>query len=187
LVLDEQLLPVSPGTVGDLYIGGVGLSRGIWRDSEKTLSAFIPNPFSANAFDRIYRTGDLARQDREGRIYFVGRSDSQIKSRGHRIELGEIETALNAISDIKESAVVAVPTDSFESNLICCAYSPANTKLSPVVLRQTLRQKLPSYMLPSRWLSLDAIPKNANGKIDRPLLRSLFSNEISATATRTHP
>jgi amino acid adenylation domain-containing protein len=187
LILDEHLRPVSPGTVGDLYIGGVGLSGGYWRDTEKTLTAFVRNPFSPNPADRLYRTGDLARQDRKGHIYFVGRSDTQIKSRGYRIELGEIETALNAISEIKESAVVAVPSDSFENNLICCAYSPVGPEISPVVLRQTLRQALPSYMLPSRWLSLDAIPKNANGKVDRPLLRSWFRNQISAIATRTHP
>jgi non-ribosomal peptide synthetase component F len=187
LILDEDLRSVSPGIAGDLYIGGVGLSRGYWRDPEKTLAAFIRNPFSANPADRIYKTGDLARYDTEGRIYFVGRSDSQIKSRGYRIELGEIETALSAISEIKESAVVAVPSDSFDNNLICCAYCPVNPEISPVGLRQTLRQTLPSYMLPSRWLSLEAIPKNANGKIDRPLLRSWFSNEISATATRTLP
>jgi amino acid adenylation domain-containing protein len=187
LILDEDLRPVSPGTVGDLYIGGVGLSRGYWREPEKTLTAFIRNPFSENPSDRLYRTGDLARQDLKGHIYFVGRSDSQIKSRGYRIELGEIETALNAISEIKESAVVAVPSDSFENNLICCAYSPVGPEISPIVLRQTLRQKLPSYMLPSRWLSLEAMPKNANGKVDRPLLRSWFRNQNSVTAMRTQP
>jgi acyl-coenzyme A synthetase/AMP-(fatty) acid ligase len=185
LILDEHLRPVLPGTVGDLYIGGVGLSRGYWRDTEKTLTAFIRNPFSANPSERLYRTGDLARQDSEGYFYFVGRSDSQIKSRGYRIELGEIETALNTISEIKESAVVAVPSDSFENNLICCAYSPVGPEISPVVLRQTLRQTLPSYMLPSRWLSLEALPQNANGKVDRPLLRSLFQNQMSVK--RTHP
>jgi acyl-coenzyme A synthetase/AMP-(fatty) acid ligase len=186
-ILDEDLRSVSPGIVGDLYIGGVGLSRGYWRDPEKTLAAFIRNPFSADPSDRIYKTGDLAKRDSDGRVYFIGRSDSQIKSRGYRIELGEIETALNAISEIKESAVVAVPSDSFESNLICCAYSARSPQISPVRLRQILRQTLPSYMLPSRWLFLEAIPRNANGKVDRPLLRRLFHHAISTTATRTHP
>src|SRR5882724_4640587 len=102
LVLSDTLRPVSPGEVGDLYIRGVGLSPGYWRDPEKTRAAFVPNPTSPDPDDRLYRTGDLAKIGADGLVYFFGRADSQIKSRGYRIELGEIETALNAMSFIQE-------------------------------------------------------------------------------------
>ncbi|NOT62977.1 MAG: amino acid adenylation domain-containing protein, partial [Acidobacteria bacterium] len=96
LVLDNELKPAPVGEVGDLFIGGVGLSPGYWRDAEKTAAAFIADPRDSSK--RIYRTVDLARMEADGLVYFLGRADSQIKSRGYRIELGEIETALNALS-----------------------------------------------------------------------------------------
>src|SRR5206468_830593 len=108
LVLDGQLRPVAPGDIGELYIRGVGLSPGYWRDLEKTRSAFLPYPGGAGPQDRIYKTGDLARRGADGLVYFVGRADTQIKSRGYRIELGEIETALHSLPGLRESAVVAI-------------------------------------------------------------------------------
>jgi len=120
LVLDESLQPVSVGAVGDLYIGGVGLSLGYWRAPEKTKSVFLDHA----QHGRIYKTGDLARIGENGLIYLLGRSDSQIKSRGYRIELGEIETGLQGLGVVRECAVVAVDTDSFEGTAICCAYVP---------------------------------------------------------------
>ena len=95
LVLDGEMKPVPVGEIGHLYIGGVGLSPGYWRDLEKTATAFVPDPRDPQ--QRIYRTGDLARLGEDGQVYFLGRADSQIKSRGYRIELGEVETALNAL------------------------------------------------------------------------------------------
>lgn len=185
LVLDEQLRPVPPGTVGDLCIRGVGLSQGYWRDPEKTARAFVPNPLSGDPTDRIYKTGDLAKVGADGLVHFLGRSDSQIKSRGYRIELGEIETALNAIPALKECAVVAVQTEGFEGAAICCAYVPAaGADVTPIFLRQALSRVLPSYMLPAHWLAFDSLPRNANGKIDRPRLREHFSQR-DARADRT--
>src|SRR5262249_32523732 len=102
--------------------------------------------------------------------------------RGYRIELGEIEAALSRIEDLKESAVVAVPTNEFEGWLICCAFAPVDSvAVSSLSLRETLRTKLPYYMLPGRWLAMDRLPKNANGKIDRPLLKKLFLNNAPLT------
>jgi amino acid adenylation domain-containing protein len=176
LVLNEQLRPVPPGQIGDLFIGGCGLSRGYWRDPAKTKAAFLLHAGESNSNQRIYRTGDLARMDASGLIYFIGRKDSQIKSRGYRIELGEIEAALNAIEELKESAVVTICSDGFESNLICCAYCPATTTLAPVDIRSRLRSRLPSYMVPSRWKQLETLPRNANGKIDRACLKEEFQN-----------
>jgi amino acid adenylation domain-containing protein len=176
LVLDEQLRPVPTGETGDLYIAGVGLSPGYWRDVEKTAAAFLPDPRSSNPEDRIYKTGDLARIDEDGLVYFLGRADSQIKSRGHRIELGEIEAALNALDAVKECAVVGVETGGFEGTAICCAYAPAESTVTAVLLRQELRKHLPGYMIPTRWLARDELPKNVNGKIDRRTLRESFAD-----------
>src|SRR3989449_823116 len=141
LVLDEALRRVSPGEVGELYIRGVGLSPGYWRDPEKTRAVFLRNPFSSDPADRIYRTGDLARIGDDALVYFLGRADSQIKSRGYRIELGEIEAALNAVSCLQECAVVAIPTDGFEGTAICCAYVPRpGVPVTPAELRRDLVQ-----------------------------------------------
>ncbi len=179
LVLDETLRPVPQETIGGLYIGGVGLSPGYWRDEEKTRKAFLHCP---NGSGRIYKTGDLGKIGRDGLIYFAGRADTQIKSRGYRIELGEIEAALNRIEDLKESAVVAIPTNEFEGSLICCAFAPVDgAPVDSVSLREALRTTLPHYMLPGRWLSMDRLPKNSNGKVDRPLLKKLFQNNGSTT------
>ena len=175
LILDSALRPVAAGGTGDLYIRGVGLSPGYWRDPQKTASAFLPYRTADGTQERIYRTGDLARLGADGLIYFAGRRDHQIKSRGYRIELGEIEAALNALPELRESAVVAVQSAGFEGWAICCAYVPARGhSLAPQHLRQRLARVLPHYMLPGRWMRCDALPRNGNGKTDRPALRRRF-------------
>ncbi len=175
LVLDAQLRPVAPGDIGDLYIRGVGLSPGYWRDPEKTRSAFLPYPGGAGPQDRIYKTGDLARRGADGLVYFVGRADTQIKSRGYRIELGEIEAALHSLPGLRESAVVAIQSQGFEGWLICCAYVPTpDNGVSTKSLRKDLAGLVPGYMLPARWMRYDVLPKNDNGKIDRPRLKNAF-------------
>jgi amino acid adenylation domain-containing protein len=174
-VLDDQFRATAPEEIGTLYIGGKGLSPGYWRDPGKTEAAFLRNPFSADSSDRIYNTGDLARTDSSGLVYFVGRTDSQIKSRGHRIELGEIEAALHELENVKEAAVVALQSDNFENSLICCIYSPfPAASVTPTAIKKALSKRLPSHMLPSRWMVSEHLPKNMNGKIDRSLLKEWF-------------
>lgn len=176
LVLDERLRQPETGAVGDIYIGGDGLSSGYWRDESKTSAAFIPDPRPGREGERLYRTGDLGVVDADGMAHFLGRTDSQIKSRGYRIELGEIETAVTALPEIAEAAVVGVPSEGFEGTAICCAFACAEgVEITVSWLRETLRRVLPSYMLPARWLPMDRLPKNANGKIDRSRLRELGS------------
>jgi amino acid adenylation domain-containing protein len=178
LVLDTGLLPPAAGEIGDLFIRGPGLSPGYWGDPERTATAFIPNPLSHDVSDRLYRTGDLARIDEQGRVLLVGRADTQVKSRGYRIELGEIEAALDGIVELEESAVVAMASDGFEGNLLCCAYVPrAGGEITPALLRQRLAETLPGYMLPSRWKRLDRLPLNQNGKTDRPALKELWLDD----------
>src|SRR5690242_3879222 len=183
-VLDDNLSPVAPGEVANLYIGGAGLSPGYWRDPEKTAAVFISDPRGSDApagsnnskkGNRLYRTGDLAWQDASGCIHFVGRADTQIKSRGYRIELGEIETALNSCEALQECAIVALQTESFGGWMICCAYVPRDgSNVTQPVLRKHLEKLVPAYMLPVRWMEYAALPKNANGKVDRPRLKDCF-------------
>jgi amino acid adenylation domain-containing protein len=177
MVLDEDLQPVPPEQVGDLYIAGAGLSPGYWNDEQKTSQAFLTSPTG----ERIYKTGDLARLGADGLFYLLGRSDSQIKSRGYRIELGEIEAALYTLQGIRECAVVAVTSSGFDGSTICCAYVSERGGLEPARLREQLSALLPSYMLPAQWMQLEKLPLNANGKIDRPRVREQF-REIAVTA-----
>jgi amino acid adenylation domain-containing protein len=187
LVLDDKLEPAAPREIGNLYIAGAGLSPGYWRDPEKTAAAFLLDPHQGDPPGRLYRTGDLAWQDEDGLIHFVGRADSQIKVRGYRIELGEIETALNALGKLQESAVVAIPTDNFGGWMICCAYvlRPGD-EVTLNNLREHLKTLIPTYMFPARWMAFEVLPKNANGKIDRPRLKELFAKaETEPVATNS--
>ncbi|NJN63952.1 MAG: D-alanine--poly(phosphoribitol) ligase [Acidobacteria bacterium] len=173
-VVDDAMRPVPDGTIGELVIGGEGLTLGYWEDAETTARAFVEIGEGASR-ERVYRTGDLARRDPLGAFYFLGRKDSQIKSRGYRIELGEIETALFAIDALADAAVVAVPTQGFEGHVICCAYVPREAGLTPVALRTRLAAAIPSYMIPTKWHSFAELPKTSNGKTDRKALRELFA------------
>lgn len=181
VLLDEELHPVPVGEVGQIFIAGAGLSPGYWRDQAKTEAAFIPDPRPGSEGGRVYRTGDLGRVHEDGVFEFLGRVDSQIKSRGYRIELGEVEAAVNEISIVRECAVVAVDKAEFGGTAICCAYAPVEgARVDAVDLRSEVSKLLPSYMLPVRWRSLDPLPKNANGKIDRRAIRELFQADLPA-------
>lgn len=185
LVLDEMLNPVPVGQMDGLYIKGVGLSPGYWKDPDKTGAVFIPDPFERPSGGRLYRTGDLAAKRADGLVYFHGRSDTQVKSRGYRIELGEIETALHALPVLHESAVVAIEAGEVEGVTLCCAYVPADGyRITPSAVKQSLRRALPRYMIPTRYLAVEALPKNASGKIDRPQLRERFRQEAFLSARR---
>jgi amino acid adenylation domain-containing protein len=180
LVLDDERRAVPQGEIGEIFIAGAGLSPGYWRDEEKTRVAFLPDPRPGHEGGRIYRTGDLGRVDDDGRIEFLGRVDSQIKSRGYRIELGEIEAALSAIVEVRECAVVGVDTGEFGGTEICSAYaSVAGRTVERAYLRGELSKVLPSYMLPTHWRRFDRLPKNVNGKIDRRAIRELFQADLA--------
>ncbi|WP_338597083.1 amino acid adenylation domain-containing protein [Saccharopolyspora sp. SCSIO 74807] len=173
LVLSATGRPAGVGEVGELCIGGVGLTPGYWDDPATTEQSFVQHPPSSGR--RWYRTGDLARVDAGGVHHFHGRSDRQIKSRGYRIELDEIALALNEFEDLADSAVVSVHVGGFERNRICAAYVPKDgPPARPAELRKRLAESLPAYMLPARWKELEAMPRNQNGKIDHQALRDLF-------------
>lgn len=184
LVLDDDLQPAPAEATGDLYISGSGLSSGYWRDDAKTAAAFIADPRSPDTGRRLYRTGDRARINGDGLVYFLGRQDSQIKSRGHRIELGEVEAAANALELVSEAAVVGVESGDFEGTAICCAFAPEDPATTAADVRTALRKVLPSYMVPTRWLVFPTLPTNPNGKIDRRLLGERFLEGQVARVTR---
>jgi amino acid adenylation domain-containing protein len=177
-ILGPDLEPLPPCEVGEIGIGGAGVTLGYWRDPERTRAAFVSLPSQPGS--RIYRTGDLGRRDRDGLVHFLGRKDSQIKSRGHRIELGEIEAALHTVPEIAQGAVVAIAAKDFGGHTICCAYVPrAGTELLPTAARERLAVLVPRYMLPVRWRAMDRLPANANGKVDRVALRAMFGEEAA--------
>ena len=185
-LFDEHMRPVPPGEIGEICIGGAGLSPGYWRAPEITRAAFVQNPRSSDPIDLVYRTGDLGRIGADGAMHFVGRRDSQIKSRGHRIELGEIESALQLLPVLRESAVIAVSTEGFGGTVLCCAYVPRpGAHVTPALLRQQLSSMVPAYMLPSQWRAFDRLPLNGNGKTDRGQLRRTFL-EGAERAALTH-
>ncbi len=165
-ILDKNLKVVPVGVTGDLYIGGLGVTRGYLKRPELTAERFIVNPFSAE--DRLYKTGDLAKWLPDGDIEFLGRSDDQVKVRGHRIELGEIEAALRKDASI-EDAVVHVKTNAMGDQELA-AYLISQQDLNVAELRSQLGQQLPAYMVPGHFMQLEAFPLTPNGKVDKRAL-----------------
>lgn len=168
-VLDESLRPVPNGQVGELYAGGSGVALGYLGQPGQTAERFVPDPFGARPGGRLYRTGDLVRRRSDGVMEFVGRADNQVKIRGFRIEPGEIEAAMLARPQISDVAVIAERHERDGHRLIACYVSAAD--ISVPELRRQMGSTLPSYMLPASFVRVDALPLNANGKVDRAALR----------------
>jgi amino acid adenylation domain-containing protein len=164
-ILDYHLQSVPIGVAGELYVGGAGVGRGYLNAPELTEAAFIPNPFSQSASERLYKTGDKARYLADGNIEFLGRLDFQVKIRGFRIELGEIEAVLNLHPQVQEAIVIAREEQAGNQYLV--AYIVPNSPIETSDLRDFLKQKLPDYMVPSAFVYLDRMPLTANGKVDR--------------------
>jgi len=163
-VLDKNLTPVPTGVIGELYLGGDGLARGYVNRPELTAEKFIPNPFSLRGSERLYRTGDLVRYQAGGAIEFVGRIDQQVKIRGFRIEPGEIESVLRQHPTVRES-IVLVEENQGEKRLV--AYAVAEEGVDKEELRQSLKERLPAYMIPARLVMVSELPLTENGKVDR--------------------
>ncbi|PYS74748.1 MAG: non-ribosomal peptide synthetase [Acidobacteria bacterium] len=166
-VLDRHGNPVPIGVPGELYIGGDGLARGYLDRPELTQERFVRNPVSANG-DRLYRTGDLVRYRATGEIEFIGRIDTQVKVRGFRIELGEIEAALMEHETVRDAVVVA-RKDSGDKHLVAYLVS-RNGNLRAAEIREFLRTRLPDYMMPSIFVTLESLPLSPMGKVDRAAL-----------------
>jgi amino acid adenylation domain-containing protein len=169
-VLDRHLNPSPVGVAGDLYIGGDGLAWGYRNRPELTAETFIPHPFGTAPGARLYHTGDLARYLPDGNVEFLGRVDHQVKVRGFRIELGEIEAVLAQHPAVRETVVTVREDTPDDKRLV--AYVVANDGQSPTVseLRRSLEEQLPAYMIPSAFVTLEALPRTPNRKIDRRAL-----------------
>jgi amino acid adenylation domain-containing protein len=161
-VLDEHRRIVPVGVVGELCIGGAGVARGYLNRPELCDEKFIPNPFSGIAGDRLYRTGDLVRFRSDGALEYAGRSDEQVKIRGHRVELGEIEAVLGRHPDVRAAAVDAQDGPSGEMRLVAYAVPGKAGLPPPKELREWMGRELPAYMVPAFFVPLDTMPLNSN-------------------------
>jgi len=151
----------------EIHIGGLGVGKGYFGNVEKTAEVFIQNPTHNNYVDIVYKTGDMGKLDKDGNLIFVGRRDRQIKHMGHRIELGEIETIATLIAGVGEAVCVFAP----EKTLLAIFYTGTATEREVAL---TLRDKLPAYMIPRRYIRLEKMPHLFNGKIDmQSLLKTL--------------
>ncbi len=172
-VLDEHLQLAPIGAAGELYVGGGGVARGYLNRTDLTADRFVPNPFVAQAGERLYKTGDLARYLRNGDIEYLGRIDHQVKIRGFRIELGEIESFLSQCPGVQEAVVLAREDESGDKRLIAYVVADQKQKVTGSQLRGFLIEKLPDYMTPSTFVTLERLPLTPNGKVDR---RSLLAS-----------
>jgi amino acid adenylation domain-containing protein len=166
-VLNEQMEVCPVWVKGELYIGGVGLAKGYWKDEGKSSEKFVRHPKNG---ERLYRTGDMGRYTEEGEIEFLGREDLQVKVGGHRIELGEVEAALLQHPGVAAAAVSAEGERQGAKRLIGYVVMSEAERASEAELRQYLREKLPEYMVPARVVQVARMPLTTNGKLDRKAL-----------------
>ncbi|MEE8583766.1 MAG: non-ribosomal peptide synthetase, partial [Acidobacteriota bacterium] len=220
LVLDRHLHPVPVGVPGELLIGGLGLARGYLRRPALTAERFIPDAFSPLPGERLYRSGDLTRHRPDGKIEYLGRIDTQVKLRGFRIELGEIESALAEHPSVRQAAVVlqqdprgdgllvayvagrrqeaggrrqkeGSPRSKVQSPKSPLALEPAAYSLQPTALSPYLRERLPEFMIPAQFISVDEMPLTPSGKVDRKALPTVQGHrlrpEVSCRKPQSEP
>ncbi len=191
LLLDENGQEIATNEIGEIAVQSRYLAMGYWRDPHLTQTAFQPSPHGGE--ERIYRTGDLGQMRPDGCLEYLGRKDSQVKIRGHRVETGEMEIALLDLEDVKEAAV-AVKEDSTGRKYLAAYLVPRGATVpSNEVLRATLAKTLPDYMIPSHFITLDALPLTVTGKVDyhalpeppriRPDLQTAFLAPRTAVET----
>lgn len=170
LVIDENnKLVTQPNETGELCVRGNSLALGYYNNPQKTAEVFVQNPLNSAYPEQIYKTGDIVYYNEKGELIYKGRKDFQIKHMGYRIELGEIETAILAIKDIDNACVLY---DLENKNIVLVYESSAKKSQKEILI--SLSDKLPKYMLPNRFILLDEMPLNINGKIDRVKLKELI-------------
>jgi amino acid adenylation domain-containing protein len=169
-ICDESLNLLSPGEVGELYIGGAGVARGYVNSPELTARKFLPDPFSEKPGARLYRTGDRARLLPDGQLEYLGRVDDLIKIRGFRIEPNEIISVLNSHPGVRSSVVAAREDSKGNARLVAYVLTDDDACPSASSLRALVRKHLPKYMAPALFVKLTELPLTTNGKIDRDAL-----------------
>ncbi len=174
---DQRLAP--PGARGELYIGGAGVGQGYLRQPGLTAERYLPDPYSHKAGSRMYRTGDLVRRLADGNIEFLGRIDAQVKVRGFRIELGEIEAVLQTHPGV-HGAVASAREDRPGDKRLVAYVVVAEEQPTAAELRAHMKTKLPLYMVPATFVTVEAFPLLPSGKVDR---RSLPAPGITQRST----
>ncbi|MEU1395750.1 amino acid adenylation domain-containing protein [Micromonospora zamorensis] len=165
-VLGESWAEVPPGEAGEIFVGGPGVTRGYLGRPDLTAERFVPDPGSPVPGARMYRSGDLARVLPDGDVEYLGRRDHQVKIRGYRVELPEVEAAVLAHPGVREAVVVASPDASGTNRLVAYVVGSAGRS----ELRQHLVTRLPEFMVPGAFVTLDRLPLTDNGKVDRRAL-----------------
>ncbi len=185
-VLDRWMQPAPIGTPGELYVGGVGVSRGYLNRPGQTAKVFVPHPFTDEPGARLYRTGDLVRWLPDGQLDFLGRIDRQVKIRGYRIEISEIESALGDHPSVDR--VVVLPFDRNGVRSLAGYVTPAKGQTPEVnELRTHLKSSLPDYMVPAYLIICDSFPMTVGGKIDHKALPEPSSSELHTSAPYVEP
>lgn len=169
-ILDGNRQPVPIGVPGELYLGGVGLARGYLGRPELTADRFATVELAGVGAERLYHTGDLARYDADGVIELLGRVDLQVKIHGLRIEVGEVESALRAATGVREAVVVARGA---RGQHTLAAYMQVAAGYDEAAVRAYLTARLPTYMVPSLLVTVEAFPTTPNGKVDRRKLATM--------------
>jgi amino acid adenylation domain-containing protein len=164
-VVDRRLQPLPLGVPGELCIGGTGVARGYVNRPDETATSFVPDPFANESGARLYRTGDRVRALRDGNIEFLGRFDDQVKIRGYRVEPGEVERVLATHPGVRQSTVVVRSEGDNDHELV--AYVVRSDDASTEELQSFLRESVPAYMVPARFVRMDALPLTPSGKVDR--------------------
>ncbi|MET8222753.1 non-ribosomal peptide synthase/polyketide synthase [Streptomyces sp. NPDC005301] len=187
-VLDDDLAPVAPGAVGEMYVAGEGLARGYLNRPGLTAARFPADPFGEPG-SRMYRTGDRARRRANGTLEYLGRADQQVKIRGYRIEPGEIEAALHSHPGVGAAAVGVHEDTSGTRRLVAHVVGTGEHAAvpSPAELRAHLDRLLPAHMVPAAYVPMAALPLTANGKLDRRALPAPGPDGFATGADRTPP
>ncbi|OUM57547.1 hypothetical protein PIROE2DRAFT_17434 [Piromyces sp. E2] len=187
-ILDKYLKPVPIGVEGEIYMGGYGVGKGYLNREELTKERYVENPFNStnDKYCKImYKTGDLGKWTPNGETIYLGRSDDQVKIRGQRIEVSEIENTIKEMNGIENSVVIDKQKGN-DSYLLC--YYITNENIEGNDIREFLKSKLPTYMIPSYYKRIDHLPITRNGKLDRkalpePDMEDIITKEYIAPET----